>query len=574
MANAAPMTAAPMTAAPMTAAAVAPMAAPTTATTAATVALTTAPTAPMMAAPMSRPSVVPMPAATPSGAVLAGPDGRIPGEFGVPDGYLKAPPVFKSVSIVPSRGSTVRTIHLNLRPPVPPKEQNRYWQEAERRMGIKWDAQMPPANSYAERLSAVFAGGDTPDLVLISDLPNDKQLAGQGAFADLTPYLTGDALKEFPNLARFSDYLWKNVTIGGKLYGVPRPSFLVNDALLVREDWTRKLGIGTPKNADEFAAMLTRFKNDDPDGNGKADSWGLGGGGSTQRHMHLVLFLGMFRVPNQWRKNPDGTLTHQIETDEFRAMVAYMRRLWDAGLWHPDAVTMNTNQARDKFVAGAFGAYQDGITNVSRQSAGGMKQALRAVYPAGNVIGLPPPGHDGGKGTTIFGPGFLGYTVIPARAGRDRERVKELLRVLDYFAAPFGSEEWVFMNFGLPDMHHTFTEGEGWILNDNGTKELGDLNRLMYGERTQSFFGQPDELRSIVAMMRELHSRGVENPVANLFSPTGVRSAATLDQLNNDRLVGIVTGREPLSALDGWIRDWRSRGGDTIRTEYTQAAKM
>jgi len=37
--------------------------------------------------------------------------------------------------------------------------------------------------------------------------------------------------------------------------------------------------------------------------------------------------------------------------------------------------------------------------------------------------------------------------------------------------------------------------------------------------------------------------------------------------------LAIVTGRQPLTALDTYIKDWKSRGGDMIRQEYQQSLK-
>ena len=38
-------------------------------------------------------------------------------------------------------------------------------------------------------------------------------------------------------------------------------------------------------------------------------------------------------------------------------------------------------------------------------------------------------------------------------------------------------------------------------------------------------------------------------------------------------MVGIITGREPLSAFDAFVNDWRSRGGDQMRKEFEPELK-
>ena len=63
------------------------------------------------------------------------------------------------------------------------------------------------------------------------------------------------------------------------------------------------------------------------------------------------------------------------------------------------------------------------------------------------------------------------------------------------------------------------------------------------------------------------------NPTYGLYSPTAIAKGAELTQLTTDRMVAIITGRDPFSAFDQFVKDWRSRGGDQARKEYEQALK-
>src|SRR5260370_1172074 len=40
--------------------------------------------------------------------------------------------------------------------------------------------------------------------------------------ADLTPFLAGDAIKEYPNLANLPAYAWPTMVFNGKIFAVPR----------------------------------------------------------------------------------------------------------------------------------------------------------------------------------------------------------------------------------------------------------------------------------------------------------------------------------------------------------------
>jgi len=387
------------------------------------------------------------------------------------------------------------------------------------------------------------------------------------AFTDLTPYLEGDALKEFPNLAKIPDYAWKNVRIKKKIYGVPIARFIPDRALIFRGDWAQKFGNPQPKNADEFFDLMAKFTKEDPDGNGKADTFGLGGW--TGLWFSHPFFLNMFRVPHTWRQNAEGTLTHAVETDEYKQAIAYIKKLNDAGVFHPDASSMSIQQAKDNLAAGKFGGYVDGWTAVITQ-----RTNLRALNP-GNpaAVILVPPGFDGGTPAIERSQGFFGMSCIPAKIGKDKERVKELLRVVDYCTAPFGSEEYLFLRWGLPGVHYEMKNGAP-IATDLGKAEIGSLSSDI-GRRNDVFYypDAPDDARLMQQWCKDQMASGVENPTYGLYSPAAIAKGSELQTLTQDRMIAIITGREPFSSFDTFVKDWRSRGGDQIRMEYQQELK-
>jgi len=63
----------------------------------------------------------------------------------------------------------------------------------------------------------------------------------------------------------------------GKLLGLPingnQPDN--GDLLLVRKDWLDNVGLGVPKTMDEFYTVAKAFRENDPNKNGKKDTWGF-----------------------------------------------------------------------------------------------------------------------------------------------------------------------------------------------------------------------------------------------------------------------------------------------------------
>ena len=76
---------------------------------------------------------------------------------------LKLPASFKSVAAIPGKGGKVTAAFISYSAPVTPHDQNLYWQEFEKRLGIIYEPNIIAADSYKEKMAALIAGGDLPD---------------------------------------------------------------------------------------------------------------------------------------------------------------------------------------------------------------------------------------------------------------------------------------------------------------------------------------------------------------------------------------------------------------------------
>jgi putative aldouronate transport system substrate-binding protein len=536
-----------------------PTAAPTRAATTAAVATTAvapATTAPAVASPTVVPTIE---------GVLKSP------APGVPDAFLKPPPVFKATQTVPGKGSLVKMFLATNAVPPTPKGENKFWQELEKRLGVTWEATLVPTGSYAEKLAVLAASGELPDLtyVDIGAAPEQARLIQQGAYTDLTPYLTGDAIKEFPNLAALSPQIWKNSSIKGKIYGVPRPRFLTGNLAFIRQDWLQTLGIAQPKNAEEVFAIMDAFTKKDPNGDGQVNTWGWGFTGGSSSEFNFI--MNMFRVPNEWKQNSDGSLTYFIETPEYKEALAFLRRLYENNLIFPDSLTQTRQQTVDNYLAGKYGFISDSITGLP--NATGRRAAAQKLNDKANVLPFIAPGFDGGKSNHWLGLGYLGMASIPSKVGRDKEKAKELLRVLDYLSSPFGSEEYNFLNFGIDGVHNEVKSDGSRVINDLGRKDKSDLPNIAQGQIPLFYPGFPDQPALMQNTIKQLLEIGVANPALNAESNTWNTKSKELAAFLNDRIIRILNGRDQLSAIDDMVKEWKSRGGEQAAKEFALSLK-
>lgn len=493
------------------------------------------------------------------------------GVEGVPDVYLKFPDPQVTYDGVPGNGGTVRAFTISYSPPPTPRDDNAYWQELERRLGVTWEIDITPQPNYGEKSAVYMAGGDLPDLFYLNPGQNASQqyqAMAQGAFLDLTPYVTGDALQQFQNLKTFPAYMWENLKFQGKILGVPRPSGRAAGQPFYRTDWAETVGID-PSNPEELRKMLAAFSANDPDGDGSANTWGQGRFNGGWWVFDNRISQQAFRAPNNWRLNDDGSLQFVIETDEYRQAIEYQIAMYQDGSYHPDAASMTFSDSQNAFVAGEVGLHYEGTTSFF--GTGNVGDRQQQANPDARISNVPIIGVDGQPGVTHNGTGTFGMVAIPASLGGDEERVLELLRILDYLAAPFGSEEQLFLNNGIEGTHFEFNEAGAPVTNDKQREDRSDLVYLMAGLEVLFYPTQPEVGLQVQDVLKQAVSVGIDDPTLVLFSQTNVDQGPILNQMGMDLITPIVTGRGSIDDLDAAIEQWKSQGGDQIRQEFQDA---
>jgi putative aldouronate transport system substrate-binding protein len=478
-------------------------------------------------------------------------------------------PPYKSVANPPiTSGKPVTTFQILYPAPPPALGDNKWWQELNTKLGGEYKPTLAPYQGYADKLQTTVASGNIPDITWIEPGQGAQSIIRtlkEGAFANLSDILAGDGIKDYPNLAQIPTYAWKNCAIEGVIYGVPKPiALLISDApSSYRQDWATKLGYPKPPtNAEELFELYQAFAKGDPDGNGKGDTWGIGA--LYQRWYYM-----MFGVPNNWRQNADGTLTYYNEADEIEAALTYMNKLWKAGAFHPDAPTQAwTSKAEELFLTDKVGALGGGLNShfgTGNNAVGNFRAAHKGV----EITHLLPPGHDGGKPAIYQQAGYFGICAIPAKVGKDSKRVAELLRVMDFMGAPFGSEEFLFLNFGTEGRQYT-KDGDGNPIQASGSV-LDEMNLNYLNEPGESVFFYPGIKGESVAAQKFVEQAAaswIGDPTQGLVSDTYSRKFAAVKQINDDYEIGIITGRRPMSDLQVWRDEVKKSGVDQMRTEF------
>lgn len=468
-------------------------------------------------------------------------------------------PAYDAITEVPGTGGAVSTIFETEIPNPPALPNNAAWQNLNKVLGV--DLQMTPIASgeIAAKLATVLASDDLPDIVSLpstgmAQLP--KVL--EAKFTDLTEYLSGDAVKDYPMLAARPESMWRSAIFNQKIFAVPTPNARVSGYLVARKDILDAKGLSSEvSSAEELTELylaLTDAKNGIYADNRPVSTFGFA--------------CEMFGAPNQWRVE-NGTFTSQYLTDEYKDALDYVAQLWKKGVFRPDAFYAGTQAQIDDWGSGRTAMFVWGGT--------GWSSPLASYGPKDPEFDLafiqPPKAAGGGKAAKRLGSGV--YKLGAIRKGAEPDRVRELLRVMNYIAASYGTAEWLDVYYGAEGDDWTWQEADGGLYLPQRT-DRGNAERTMVFYVSGPLFtvsapGYPEIAKRAYEFMKAAAETGEALPTAGLYSDTDTSRGATWAKDINALIGDIIQGRKQVSDWDELAKRWKADCGDAIAGEYAEA---
>ena len=471
----------------------------------------------------------------------------------------------------PGTGSTVTAFAVDYYPPPTPSEQNPTWQAVNKALNSDFQMTQVAGADYQLRMATMMAGNDVPDIIhLYFGITGAFVPPGTAEFVkakcqDLTQFLAGDAIKDYPNLAAIPTYAWSNsaCVIDGALYSWPIHRYLPGLSYFFKNTdmWNEKVGANTvPKNADDLKKIVTEL-NDPNNG-----VWGMGV--SVALRMGITGFAALFGAPNTWGLDSSGKVIRDRETEQFKAAVGYVRDLWTAGLIWPDA-NSNMNQ-RTNFVGKKFAVCVEGFGNSWNDF---WLRGLQEQPPTNFDIILPFSADSNTKVQSFITGGYISTNVMKKASA---DRVKELLRIVDYLAKPFGTQEDLLITYGLAPADYTMAADGNPTLTSDGKSRSQYVPWQYISDRPYATYyaGIPNYAKHVnqveVALLDP--KIAVADVTLGYYSPTQAASAGKqAEQAFLDGLNGIMIARDPLSNFDQLLKDWQNAAGNKIKQEYNDA---
>lgn len=214
------------------------------------------------------------------------------------------------------------------------------WLSKEFNMDITLTA--PAADDYQTLVSTRFSANEYPDILQLPSRDYGFTLSDQG--------LLVDAKNIYPYLPLSNNYTTKNMiqwstnTSNGEIPFITK--YAIQDGVwgwVIRQDWLDALDMEIPSTKDELLEFAKAVTFNDPDGNGKDDTYFMTGGGQGKGWGNLDGFATMFGNPAIYVEN--GELQHPYFNGISEARLNFFKELIDAKVMAPDWFTKNWDQA-------------------------------------------------------------------------------------------------------------------------------------------------------------------------------------------------------------------------------------
>jgi len=461
----------------------------------------------------------------------------------------------------------------------------------EDRFNIELEPVLMDWNGYRRRRPMMLAGGDIPDVMWNGDPLDVRNNLRNGFIMEVPHELILKYAPEYVKLLnRYGKEAWLYSQYKGRNFGLPTFNEGANQPRIStwRKDWLDKLGITrTPETLDEMYTALKRFRHDDPDGNGKKDTYGwcpdIG-------HWSLA-FVEVFAACNvlawDFQLVDDNVVWGGIRP-EARQALKILRKWYAEELLDPDfvLVSQQSRATERRFVNGKIGYHHpvDSYAAYDLDIPTSMHRQLRDITPGAEMTPGPPLRNAEGRRTGRTWGGAAHIMQFGKHLEEEPEKVIRMLKMME--AITVDEQLYAETRSGKRGLHWDLVPGRGAQLLP---AFLGDAKKQlraaeMLGQNGFStIFYYPCNLTRTYEMKYKrpesvrfaLENQKPEWAIMNVLGKSDVVPSASryLEDLRNWQMtvfVEIITGDRQLETFDAFVNEWKRRGGDILTAEANE----
>ncbi|MGI6725332.1 MAG: extracellular solute-binding protein [Christensenellales bacterium] len=331
------------------------------------------------------------------------------------------------------------------------------YQEMEKLTGVHIEFQHPPVGETNQQFNLLVASGQYPDMMYF----NWQGVPGGPAkmLDDRVIISLNEAIEKWaPNfkklLENHPDAAKESMLDDGTIYMFPffklEPQARANTGFVYRGDWLDQLGLKEPKTIDEWYAVLTAFKNKDPNGNGEADEIPFV---TRSGSADLYAFAASYGILVNFYINQEGKISYGPVQPEYRQYLETMRKWYSEGLIDEEFAISDQAQFDAKMTTNIGGAFYGLLSG----NMGRIMNTMLSRQPGFELRGANYPATADGR---ILSPhAEMAKTVSNGNGvalSTDNENVELSVKWIDYKYSDKGS---MLFNFGIEGESYNMIDG-------------------------------------------------------------------------------------------------------------------
>lgn len=292
---------------------------------------------------------------------------------------------------------------------------------------------------YTDKKNALLQSDSIPDLIYELD-PSHLFADARDEYLLEVPY---EAIEKYAptlyeDVNNYAPAAWGYSYYEDKNYGLPNINHqhVESSVPIYRKDWLDAVGKEVPETIDELHDVLYSFTFDDPDGNGKDDTYGYALVGNHWAYYFGEIFGAEGILPFDWQE-VDGEIVYGGLRPECEDVLALLAQWYKDGVIYP-AFVETDKYAQVHMAAGEIGYYYE-TSFVNVDSAASTLGKLKARYPDAEIVyGHPVKNAEGG-----FGARSWGYAChIVAFGNNDETSPVKVTRMLKMFETMRNEEDF------------------------------------------------------------------------------------------------------------------------------------
>ncbi|MRN55993.1 extracellular solute-binding protein [Paenibacillus monticola] len=445
-----------------------------------------------------------------------------------------------------------------------------FFQEWQRRTGVKLDFIQPPANQAKDAINVLLASGELPDMLEYdwASFPGGPEKAMSDGYI----LRLNDAIDKYaPNLKKYLSQhpeIDKQIkTDDGSYYVFP---FIQGDEMLltyqgpiIRKDWLDELGLQVPVTIEDWYTTLKAFKVQ----KGVKAPLSFLGVPNPLFGIESGAFVGAYGIKKDFYLD-QGEVKYGPMEAGYKSFLALFRKWYAEGLIDRNIATVDTKTLDSNMLSGRSGA------SIWNAGAGiGMWQpVIKDKWPQAKFVPAPYPVlHAGEKpkfGQRVHAYMGSGGVAISSKS----KHVEEAVRMLDYGYSPEGH---LLFNFGMEGVSYVMENGYPKytdLIMHNPDKLAPSQSLAMYTRASyfgpfvqdvryvEQYYYLPEQKEAVKIWSNTDAKLNILPQISKTEKESTEFSAIMLDvtTLVDEMTLKIIFGIEPLDSFDDYVAQIKS----------------